>query len=452
MGRGRPKNAITHSTAPSEKNQNSSPAQRRCVTVARAKAVKNVWVRIAQVGSRKIAKINFTQRVGTVSSSDAGTKVLDLARATLRTTFRPRFEFCAARLLVDLLFRLLKSSADYADCDEFGKAKFGTRRLAAELRHLGKLPRWTGWQPVFPRTPRLCPSQIRAGASIDLDRFAFLDEERNVDFLSSFERGGLRNIARSIAAQAFRRFDNLQINRRRQFNLNGLAFRIEDLQGQIFHEVIFGIADQVFLQRDGVVRLRIDEVISVAILITKFELFSLDLDQLHLISRTKADISAFAGVDVADNRLDKRAQISRRSVMHFEHNGCVAIVFYGHSSAKIVGCGHGERRDSLQGYIVTTFSVKTLKADAEFKCSRRSCNCSSHWQSRRLPYNSLSRVKSWESTMPTGTLSSSITTRSSMRWRSSRLSTSTASLSLCTVTGFNVIRSATSRSPILESD
>jgi hypothetical protein len=27
--------------------------------------------------------------------------------------------------------------------------------------------------------------------------------------------------------------------------------------------------------------------------------------------------------------------------MDFEHNGGVAIVFYGHPSAKIVGCGHG---------------------------------------------------------------------------------------------------------------
>jgi hypothetical protein len=27
-------------------------------------------------------------------------------------------------------------------------------------------------------------------------------------------------------------------------------------------------------------------------------------------------------------------------MMDFEHNGGVAIVFYGHSSAKIVGCGH----------------------------------------------------------------------------------------------------------------
>jgi hypothetical protein len=28
-------------------------------------------------------------------------------------------------------------------------------------------------------------------------------------------------------------------------------------------------------------------------------------------------------------------------MMDFEHNGGVAVVFYGHSSAKIVSCGHG---------------------------------------------------------------------------------------------------------------
>src|SRR6184192_570892 len=60
---------MTHSTAPSEKNQNSSPAQSRCVTVARAKTVKNVWVKIAQSGRRKIAMTNFSQRVGIVHGS-----------------------------------------------------------------------------------------------------------------------------------------------------------------------------------------------------------------------------------------------------------------------------------------------------------------------------------------------------------------------------------------------
>jgi hypothetical protein len=35
--------------------------------VARANTVKNVWVRIAQIGSRKMAKTNFTQRVGIIN-------------------------------------------------------------------------------------------------------------------------------------------------------------------------------------------------------------------------------------------------------------------------------------------------------------------------------------------------------------------------------------------------
>src|SRR6266571_5161378 len=128
MGRGRPKNAIIHSTAPSEKNQNSSPAQSRCVTVARAKAVKNVWVKIAQIGSRKIPKTNFTQRVGTVSSSDAGTKALDLARATLRTTFPPRFDVRASRWFFDLRFVAAKVAADYAGLRR--QKQEGTARIA----------------------------------------------------------------------------------------------------------------------------------------------------------------------------------------------------------------------------------------------------------------------------------------------------------------------------------
>jgi hypothetical protein len=57
-----------------------------------------------------------------VSGSDTGTIVR--ARATLRTTFRPRLELRFPRLLVDLLFLAAKVSADYADRADFGKAKF----------------------------------------------------------------------------------------------------------------------------------------------------------------------------------------------------------------------------------------------------------------------------------------------------------------------------------------
>jgi len=60
----------------------------------------------AQIGNRKIAKTNFTQRVGTVNGSDTGTSVRALA--TLRTTLRPRLELRFRDLFVDLLFLAAK--------------------------------------------------------------------------------------------------------------------------------------------------------------------------------------------------------------------------------------------------------------------------------------------------------------------------------------------------------
>jgi hypothetical protein len=42
-------------------------------------------------------------------------KFLDVARATLRTTFRPRFELRVSRFFFDLRFVAAKVAADYAD-------------------------------------------------------------------------------------------------------------------------------------------------------------------------------------------------------------------------------------------------------------------------------------------------------------------------------------------------
>jgi len=49
-----------------------------------------------------------------VSGFDAAVKLLDVARATLRTTFWPRLELRLPRFFLDLRF-VAKSSADYAD-------------------------------------------------------------------------------------------------------------------------------------------------------------------------------------------------------------------------------------------------------------------------------------------------------------------------------------------------
>ena len=81
-------------------------------------------------------------------------------------------------------------------------------------------------------------------------------------------------------------------------------------------------------------------MVTAAVLVTKFDLLPLDIDQLDFVGRTEAHIGALAGVDIANDGLDKSAQVSRRAMMDFEHNGSVAIVFYRLSFAEIVSSGH----------------------------------------------------------------------------------------------------------------
>ncbi len=54
----------------------------------------------------------------------------------------------------------------------------------------------------------LRPAQVGAGAGINLNHFAFLDEERNVDRLAGFQFGRLGHIAGGVTTQALWRFDD----------------------------------------------------------------------------------------------------------------------------------------------------------------------------------------------------------------------------------------------------
>ncbi len=162
--------------------------------------MKNVCVTTPHIGSRKIAKINFTHFVGTVSGSDSAIKLLDVARATLWTTFRPRFEFArAAILFFDVRF-VAKSSADYAALRrQKQEGTAGLQRKVARAAGLRIKRLASETLALLSRSPH-----VGAGAGVDFDRLAFLDEKRDVNGLAGFELCRLGDVTGSIAAQTFR--------------------------------------------------------------------------------------------------------------------------------------------------------------------------------------------------------------------------------------------------------
>jgi hypothetical protein len=81
----------------------------------------------------------------------------------------------------------------------------------------------------------------------------------------------------------------------------------------------------------------------VVILVTELEDRAIDIDELDLVSGTKTHVCAFAGVDISNDRLHERPQISRSTMMDFEHNGSVAVVLNCHPFSEIVCRSHLQR-------------------------------------------------------------------------------------------------------------
>ena len=94
------------------------------------------------------------------------------------------------------------------------------------------------------------------------------------------------------------------------------------------------------MQRHGFVGFRVHEMKPIVVPVAEFQGGAIDIDELHFVGGPKTHVCAFAGLDIPNDRLNERPQISRSAMMHFEHNGSVAIVFNRHSFSEIVCRGH----------------------------------------------------------------------------------------------------------------
>jgi len=134
-------------------------------------------------------------------------KLLGVARAKLRTTFRPRFELCVPRFFFDLRFVAAKVAADYADLRRRKQDRTGDCADIADGCGAGASPAGLGNRsgcPTVNRDAALRASHVRARAGVDLDQFAFLDEKRHINSLAGFELCRLGDVTGGISAETFR--------------------------------------------------------------------------------------------------------------------------------------------------------------------------------------------------------------------------------------------------------
>ena len=81
-------------------------------------------------------------------------------------------------------------------------------------------------------------------------------------------------------------------------------------------------------------------MVALVVVVAEFQRRAARLDHIHLLGRGKPDVGRLAGSDVADDALHERAEVPRRAVVHFEHDGWVPVVADRHSFSQIVCCCH----------------------------------------------------------------------------------------------------------------
>jgi len=80
----------------------------------------------------------------------------------------------------------------------------------------------------------LGPSHVFPLPRVDLDQFAFLDEEGNLQGQTGFQFSGFHDIVRRIPPDSFRGFDYLESHAGGGFDRDSLAFDEKDFAGHVF--------------------------------------------------------------------------------------------------------------------------------------------------------------------------------------------------------------------------
>src|SRR5580658_9522223 len=153
--------------------------------------------------------------------------------------------------------------------------------------------------------------EVAAGARVDLDPFAFFDEERDVDGRARRELGGLRGAARRVALDAGLAFGDLQHDARGKLDSDRIAVVDRDFAVEPFAQKPDLIAHRVFHHVDLVARARIHEDKAIALVPRVTHLMSLDVGNLDRLARLPGALDDGPGREVFDATAGERLAFAR---------------------------------------------------------------------------------------------------------------------------------------------
>jgi len=123
---------------------------------------------------------------------------------------------------------------------------------------------------------KLCALHILAGAGVDTDKVALVDEEGYADLCAGFDGSGLGCVGSGVACEAGIGLSNSELNKCGGLYAEYLSFVRKDLAGHIFLNELEGIAKLVLSYGNHLVGFGIHKVVKSVVVIGIFHILSLN--------------------------------------------------------------------------------------------------------------------------------------------------------------------------------
>src|SRR5579875_759458 len=163
----------------------------------------------------------------------------------------------------------------------------------ASVRILRMAGLWTlpGFAPgrAGPRlsAPQLNAADVTPVTRVDAQRVAGVDEQGNLHGCARFELGRLGRAGRSVALESGVRLRDPQLDVSRDVHADGVALVELHVDLRAVFEKIGRLSDQVALDRDVLVRLRIHEMVAFGVVIEHLHLAVVNRRAFELLTRAE---------------------------------------------------------------------------------------------------------------------------------------------------------------------
>ena len=165
----------------------------------------------------------------------------------------------------------------------------------------------------------LAALQVLAGAGVDADAVAGVDEQGHLDLRARLQNGGLGDVGSGVALDAGVRLGDLQLHKVRRLHAEHAALVGHDFAGHVLLDKLEVVPQDILVDGGHLIALHIHEIVQVSVIVAVLHVLAIHKGLLKLGGGVEGGLSDGAGDDVSHLGAHKGCALAGLDVLELHH-------------------------------------------------------------------------------------------------------------------------------------